>query len=1132
MEKKRSIHGLSPCVQKTLRIMRLTVFLMLISFFGVIASESYSQSTRLSLKVDGISLEGFLLKIEEQSEFRFFYTDNIDVEKRVSGEFRNKKITEILDDIKEEADIKYEVMGRHIILSPANTNDLLKSIQQVVSISGTVTDESGEPLPGVTVLIKGTTNGAITDIDGKYKLADVPEKSILQFSFIGMKTQEVEVGSQTTIDLSMITDAVGIEEVVAIGYGTMKKADLTGAVTTVSVRDVEGRSLTNSSQILQGKVAGVNIIQNSGKPGDDAATIRIRGISSIDNNNSPLVVIDGIIGSFEDVNPNDIESMSVLKDASSAAIYGSRASAGVIIITTKTAKQGLTIKYNGTYSLQNVTRLPEVADSWVVAELRNEARAAIGNGAVFTDEIIEKYKYGIDPNYPNTDWYDTYFDPAFMQNHYTTVSAVHKNYNFTNSVGYVDQNGVLMGTVNKKLTYRSKIDAKFLDDKLRVNLNVSGYKTDTDELASSSYSVMTEITRMQPTRIIQSGGPDGTGDGLYTNDGRYFAVQDLGGGINKLQKSINANASAEFEPVKNLKARMQYGSSIWNQERVTYSPEYYVTYSFLQESTTLKESELIKQWYKNQNNQLTTTLSYSYNLSKHNLYAIAGYEWSDYSRNYDRIQVKHLSANSPILGFGDPTSHFSSSEASENSVISQFGRMRYSYDSKYMLLFTIRRDGSSRFADGNKWGVFPSVSGYWRVTKENFFESNNLDLKLRGSWGRLGNQGIGTNYAASDVMSGTEYYSLGGTIVPGRGTSVLANPNTTWETTEQIDIGFDAVIKNNANVSFSYFHKNTYDILARVTIPTSLGVTNSPYQNIGDMVNEGVELEVGYFGQSKSGDFSYTINGNISYLRNEVTNLGILDFVSHSEMIRSQVGHPFASYYGYKTDGILQIDDFTWQEDSNPTIAHEDRIYTLKEDRADPSDIMYQAEPGDLNLVDLSGDGKITPEDKTIIGESVPKILYGASVNLSYKNFGLNIMGQGVAGVKSYMFGSLVTPFYNAGGAALTKTSVENRWTLENQSNKYTRLYEDKQRDAIRSDYNLFNSSYFRVKSIELSYNVPKHIINKYGIKNMKVFCTGENLLLFTNFLEGFDPERTYTSIYPSSHPQIATYSLGINLTL
>lgn len=1006
---------------------------------------------------------------------------------------------------------------------------VLAQTANAVKINGTVKDEAKTTLPGVSIFERGTTNGTITDANGKYSLSVRPGSEI-EFSCMGYVTEIRKIENSTTLDITLSEDTKMLDEVVVVGYGTMKKSDLTGSISTVNMKDTDSRSLTNAAQAIQGKVAGLSVTQSSGRPGDDDMTMRIRGVSSLDNNNDPLVIIDGVEGLLSDVHPNDIKNISVLKDAASAAIYGSRASAGVILIETKDAGTGLSVSYDGLFSVQQVTRLPEIAHSWDYAALRNEARKNVGLSPYYSETAIEKFKLGIDPDYPDNDWYSIYFKPAFMQNHYFSASVGGKNYRFFSSLSYLDQDGVLTGTGSKRLSFHSKFYAALLEKRLRFNMNVTGTAKDTDELISPTNTVMATISNMLPSTIFRGNTEDG--QGLYSYSSCYLAGKEYGGGIDNDERALNMQGSIEIEPVKKLVGKILYSRNIWTVDFVRQFPEFWVTNNYSELSIQKMESSLTKSWRKADNTQLTATLNYDAKFGKHRLTFMAGYERLLRIGKYDEGQVKYLSINEPIFNYGDPNTPFLSSTAYEYATVSQFGRITWAYNDKYILAVNTRRDGSSRFSRGRRWGIFPSVSAAWRITNERFMRSLDfLDLKLRGSWGKLGNQNIGSFYASSDNMSGKEYYSFGGTIVPGRGTITIADPDITWETTEQINAGADITLWQRLSITADWYRKDTYNILAQVTIPPSIGVASNPYQNIGSMLNKGIELSVSYNSKQKKG-FKYSLSGNFNYISNKVTNLGNLDFVRHSDYNRSVVGHPFASWYGYICDGILQVDDFTWQNGSDPSIPHDQRQYVLKDNLPSQSDVMWNPAPGDIKLRDSNGDGNITPDDKALIGNPIPKFYYGLNINLDYKGWNLNILGQGVAGVKAYMDGPLISPYYNAGTGGLLKSTITDRWTYEKPSGKYRRIYEEKTRDALITSYNLYDASYFRLKNVKLSYTLPQNAVKKIGVKQMSFFLSGENLFVLTGFMKGFDPERDWRNTRPDRHPQIAVYTIGVNIKI
>jgi len=1004
---------------------------------------------------------------------------------------------------------------------------------QMRRISGTVMDEEGKPLSDVTVKPDDGLAPALTNTKGGFSVAITEKTTRLIFSSVSYVTQTVPIKDSTRVNIVLKQDVIGLEEVVAIGYGTQKKANLTGAVSTVTVDEAEGRALTSIEQLLQGKVSGVGIVQNSGRPGDDMGEIRIRGISSIDNNNEPLVIIDGIQADLNDISPNDVESVSILKDAASAAIYGSRASAGVILIETKKGKQTggvLKLDYNGTFSTSHATRLPQTVDSWTHAELMNEARMNVGQQPGFTEAIIERYRAQDDPRYPNTDWYDVYFQQSNMQNHYVALRARDKNYSVSNSLTYKDQNGVLIGTDANRISYNSNLAGNFFNRKVNVSLGANGYRDLTNELTSPTNSVMASIAAMNPVAFVRSIDEDTGEDNLYGYHGRYLAGKELGGGINNTSNVLNTRASVEIIPIENLKAKMLVANNRMTGEYLRFEPEFYTAGDFLENSTNRRLSSLEKRSMRRDQNTLLLSLEYKLSRGKHDMAFLGAHEKIETIYKRDDGSVREMSNNAPIFNYGDPNTLYLNSMANEFATASYFGRVNYGYNNKYLLEFNFRRDGSSRFAPGHKWGNFPSVSAAWRISDENFMrKADFVDLKIRGSWGRLGNQNIYTQYAFADVMSGQEYYAFGNTIVPGRGTTLLANRATRWETTEQTNIGLDLVLWNRFSLEAELFRKTTFDILSRVTVPPSLGITTLPYQNIGTMVNKGVELTMAYKSPRRADKLNYAFSANFTYLNNELITLGELPFVDHTANTRSVVGHPFSSYYGYEVERIYQVSDFTWQVDSDPAIPHRDRVYVLKPGLADQSSLMDTPAPGDIKLVDTDGNGEVTPDDRTLIGNPLPRFQYGFSIDLSYKQFALNVIGHGVQGTDGYMNGMMIAPFYNTSGP-LRRELAEKRWTYENPSEEYQRIYVDKTRDALVTNYNIYDASFFRLKSVQLSYQLPKQFVGRYKIDRCRVFFNAENLMLLTSFVEGFDPERSYRNVTASFHPQIASYTLGLNL--
>lgn len=1008
-------------------------------------------------------------------------------------------------------------------------------------VKGRVVDaDNHEPLAGVNVVIAGTSSGTITNVDGVYSVSATKDATLV-FSFVGYSSQEVAVGSQKTIDVQLHTDVETLNEIVVVGYGTQKKANVTGAAETVDLDGINSRAITNSGQILQGKVAGVQIVQNSGQPGQDDATIRIRGVSSLDNNNAPLVIIDGVQGELGDVHPNDIASMSVLKDASSAAIYGSRASAGVILIETKRGKNALRINYTGSVSLQTPTALPDVVNAATYAELLNEGRANSGYPAKYTDEEIALYRSGDDPQYSSTDWYDEYFSPAVMQNHYLNLSGgEYGQYNFSVSGGYLNQDGVLYGTDAKKLTYRVALNTYFLDKKLKVGALINGYDKDENELTSSSTTILAAAATTAPTAFFKSLDTL-TGETLYGYGGRYFAMKDAGGGITRDRSNIKYQLDAQLEIIKGLKARVLYGKTSYEYHYVRLVPSVSIAGNVFDGEGSITQSSLETTDTRNTQGTLFSTLTYDRSWGDHSLMAMLGFEQQEFISTTTDASISYLLANKPVFALGDPSTRYVSGDAYEYATRSGFARINYSYKDRYLLEGNLRRDGSSRFADGHRWGSFPSVSAGWRVSDEKFMAPVTWikDLKVRVSLGQLGNQNIGEYYASYDRLDPDENYTFGGTLVSGTGTTVLANRNVTWETSTQKDVGLEGSMLNGRfTFTLDYFHRKNEDLLLRLSLPGSLGMGSNtpPYQNVGTMINRGAEVTLGYKGAVE--DIHYDISVNTAYNKSRVENIGTLDYLAHDDIvsgysppsgiIRSYVGEQFASYYGYVAEGIYQVDDFTWQDDSDPNIDFDDRVFVLKDGLADPEGIMADPAPGDIKFKDRDSDGEITEDDETIIGNSQPKWTFSLNFNATYKDFFFSLLAQGVANTDAYLIGSLITPFWNGTGP-ISQEMADHRWTPEHPSTTQQRLYSDTQRANIISSYYIQDASYLRIKNIKLGYKLPTTRFGFATDVDAQVFASVENAFTFTSFT-GFDPERTYNKITGDFHPQIRIYTLGVNV--
>ncbi|MEO1808188.1 MAG: TonB-dependent receptor [Bacteroidota bacterium] len=1019
--------------------------------------------------------------------------------------------------------------------------------QQARVVEGTITSaEDGSPLVSASVIVNGTTTGVFSDIDGKYRISFLDTASTLTFTYTGYERKIVQLDGSPILNVALQLKNSTLDEIVIVGYGEQKKANLTGAVENISVKDVGTRVLTDASQIIQGKVAGVQIVQNSGQPGDQGAEIRIRGVASIENGNQPLIIIDGVIGELSDVNPNDIETMTVLKDASAAAIYGVRASAGVVLIKTKRGTKNIRVNFNSSISFSTPSQLPTPVDGITYAERLNEARVNFGFAPIYNDFDLDTIRLGLSDRFQNNDWYDLFFETGTVQNYYGSVSGGGENHDFSLSAGYLDQEGILFGTSSNKVTYRAVINTYFAKDRIRIGAIVQGNDENVKELSSSTTSVLTRASLASPLSAFSF--DDEQGNTFYTFNSRFFAEEEVGGGRFIDRRNNKYQFEAEVEPIKNLKLLSRYSQTIYDTQSERLVPAVLTATGANLDILSLRRSSTETVFSKTQNMLWTSLITYDLEFgSNQRLSALAGYERIYNKFEQTRMGINDLLANEPIISLGDPAEIYFSDNASEVSQVSYFARLTYNFRERYLFEANFRRDASSRFnpagnsaENATPFANFPSFSVGWRISEEAFFNVASVSqLKLRASWGQLGNESIRDRYPLFSQQTPGYNYTFGGQLVPGSATTKLAAP-IFWERSEQVNIGLDLELFERLGLLANVYNKVSRDNLIRVTIPLSLGTNELPFQNIGTMRNRGVEGTLTYHTDLvRPVVFFATLNA--SYNENEVLDLGDLDFVRHDDdivsgylppagIIRSAVGGSFASFYGYRFDRIYQISDFTWQRDSDPTIPHEDRNYRLIEDLPNPSNLYSNVAPGDIKYQDLNGDGDLNEDDVTLIGTSQPNWIYSGSLSLRVKNFTLSTLFQGQQGGQAYLIGGLVSPFWG-GAAPISQDLADNRWTPENASTTHERLHVDAKRATVVSDYYLQDASYFRVKNVRLEYDFPENLLSKMHFSSLRLYGTVENVLTLTNF-EGFDPERSTFKITSDFHPQLVIYSFGLNASL
>ena len=1109
MKKLIKAIGRNRSLTKTLLKMKLTFTFFLLGLITVSAS-TYSQNTKLNVSIRNNSIFELFRQIEENSEFYFFFQkEELKDFNEVSVSKKNASINEILDEVLAETDMTYEIVDRYVVVKKKGADFGDFSIDATPKdVEGKVVDDNGLPLPGVTIVIKGTNQGTVTDMDGNYHISGVAPGDILQFSFVGMQMQEITVADQTSIDITMLSDAIGLEEVVAIGYGTQKKANLTGAVGSVQMTDMDSRPLTNASLALQGTVSGVYALQSSGKPGDDEAVISIRGVGTFGDNN-PLVIIDGFPGSMSDVNANDIESISVLKDAASSSIYGNRAANGVILITTKKGADGkMNVSYNGYYGVQKATRLPDVLNSIEYATLRNEAAENSGSIPSYTDEDIQKFADGNDPMYPNINYFDVYYGQATTQSHRISMTGGKDNLHYAFMLGHLDQDGIMVGTNYKKTDFRSNIDAFFLKDKkLRLSTKIAG-----------NYGVKGEPTSVWNATWYATLAPvyplkDADGEYLTVN-GELNPYASIKAGSTALTKRYNfsGQAEAEYTILEGLSAQITYGYNVTTSNKNAFNANV-VLYN-KDGSTKTESSDLAVTNGQDIQTMLTTLLKYDKTIGKHEFKFLAGYSEEEFTYDWQSGYRKNFVNNTQrVLSLGDAATQTNDAGSYDLGLKSYFGRINYVFDNKYLLEANIRRDGSSRFAERKQWGTFPSFSAGWVMSNEGFMDD--VDwlsmLKLRASWGQLGSQNISSYYNGSDILSSGKNYSQGGTLYSGVAVTAMTNKELTWETSQQLNFGIDMTLDYGLEFTADFFDKRTKDLLLTGQVPLTMALSG-PYVNAGEVQNKGFETSLTYR-KTFSNGLKFRTTFNASHIVNKITKMDVPEQLNSPKAIK--VGAAINSFYGYEMDGIYQLEDFDYDGST----------YTLKDNVVSVTN--YDAQPGDIKFKDLNGDGVVDPNnDRTIIGKQFPDLTYSLNLSLEWKQFDFSAFLQGVQGIDGYFYYEIAAPF---SGVANLGSWWKDRWTADNPSNTMPRVTLDEYRTNVHSSFYMEDASYLRLKNIELGYTIKPELVSRLGLSSVRIYGNIQNALTFTNF-KGFDPEQTVDQTRAESFPQVRVTTVGLNV--
>lgn len=994
--------------------------------------------------------------------------------------------------------------------------------QQAGICKGLVKDATGESVIGASVVVKGTTNGTITDFDGNFSLDGIKKGDVIVISYVGYQTQEIKWNG-SPLNVILKEDSKTLSEVVVVGYGTQKKANLSGSVAMVDSKELENRPIQNVSSGLQGLMPGVAITGTNGAPGQDAGKIRVRGIGTL-NEAGPYILVDGIeTGTLSAVDPNDIESISVLKDAASAAIYGSKAANGVVLITTKRGKTGQTkISYSGYLSFQNATNMIERMGSYEYASLLNQALEAEGMSKRFNDTELQKFKDGNDPLYPDTDWYDLAYKTGVQHRHNVNINGGSENVKYMASLGYLNQTGILPNAGREQFNARTNLDMK-INKHLSARMNLSFIKNDYSDASSAYYGgssdqIIRQLNLIAPWIVARY--DDGTWGTI--SDGSPIAWLDSGMKVNRDNYNFSGMAAVDYEIFDGLKLTLQ-GAYVNNLQNYNYFQKY-IKYNENKESDP---SQLDERFYKWDRTNYDALLNYNKNFGKHNIKGLLGWHTEKYNYKYQKAVRKKFPNNELTdMNAGDASTQSNEGYTAELAMISWFARINYDFAGKYLLEANIRADASSRFAEGHRWGYFPSFSGAWRISEEAFMESAKdswlSGLKIRASWGQLGNQDAlsGSNndyYPALNTYNLDSKYAFGGSLNSGYYQRKYRLETISWEKASTWGVGVDFTLFNKLNGSLDYYNRKTTGIIMDVTVPKEFAL-DAYKDNVGSMRNSGIEINLSY--NTKIGQVDFGIAGNFSYNKNEILDLGggdpnkYLD-ATNGYSQRNKVGEAMNSYYIYRADGF-----FNSQEEAD--------AYTAK--YGNPFGKTFKA--GDLRYVDTNKDGKLTADDREYCGSSDPKIIYGFNINAGWKGIDLSLMFNGAAGVKRLFDGYEVYGNFS-GDAAHPATIWRDAWTPDNHDASMPRIFYDtnsaSSSRSVQSDFWLQDTSYLRLKNLQLGYTLPKGWLNSVGVENIRIYYSVENLLTFDKMKINIDPESTSQRL--SSYPLLRTHAFGVNVT-
>lgn len=1093
-------------------------------FLTYIPDAMATSPQNVTISAKNSTLKQLFRLIEEQTTYHFSYdNDVLDNRKDISIDVKSIPVTKVLDEALKKRNVTYNILSNNtIVISPKT--DVSDKGKKVLT-TGTVRDENGEPVMGATVRLKGTDQLTVTDMNGQFSL-DVPENSTIEVTYIGYNASSAKASENSPLNFILSEDNNLLDEVVVVGYGTQKKVNLTGSVESIDSKAIEGRPIRSVTDALQGRMPGLTVQSGTGEPGT-FSSLKIRGNTSV-NSGGALVIIDGLPGDLNLVNPQDIENVSVLKDAASAAIYGARAAEGVILVTTRQGKDAkVKVEYSDNFAFNRPTRLPKSNTGYDHAMLSNLAFSNAGLAVNFPEKAIDAL---LDPDIvaipngndwiytANTDWISMMFDHGFQQTHDLAISKASESIKYRISAGWLDQDGMFSdyGPDNfDRYNIRSNISADLIKNKLTLDSRISYIETSRKQHAQfgDAYYGWTI-----PYITFKQAGPNMP---VYDPNGNYARyrmqanpIQALreGGEIKTRNERIEGIFTLSYKPVKGMTLKaigaariLNTQTKTWRRQYGKYGPNGLISMGAGQTGPNrLTQSSSTTRYLTGQ-----LTADYDLKIGQHEIHLLGG--WSAEQNMYESLTAERtniIGNELPALGLGSTDEWSNSADETEWALLSGFVRLNYSFDNRYLFEANLRADASSRFSKKHRWGYFPSFSIGWRISEEAFMKNQTIvnNLKLRASWGRLGNQnGLGLyDHIAQYSVGG--YYPFAGELAQWAKVNSLPSEDRTWETVEVTNFGVDlGFLNNRLTAEAEIFYKHTKDMLVSIEIPSVIGI-NVPTGNYGELEVKGWNFSIGW--NDRIGKVGYSARFSLSDQNDKLTDYGV-EFNGFTAGLNQRIeGYSLGSIFGFKTDGYFQ----SIEEVKNSAVYN--KAITA---------------PGDIKYVDLDGDGRITaPNDLIYLGSAVPRFVFGLSLTADWNGVDFSTLFQGISKRNYYLNSELMSPFRDTWGN-FSYTMHNDYWTPENPNAANPRPYAGTSHNFQISDHWMQNAAYVRMKNLQIGYTFPKQIISKANIERLRIYFSGDNMFEISKLHKDFDPELTSADGY--IYPLLRSYSFGLNIT-